>query len=424
MALELCSFHVDNAQLTDGPTRLAGGTLLIGREEVGGLLSHKCLERVDLEVVRPGDSMRIVNVLDMVQPISAEGKAVFPGVLGDSRTVGWGTTSRLEGFRVVSCGWMPRTQVTSLTTKDGLIDMAGPGADLCLGSDTINLVAVYYPAPGVSNDEFDACVRELTLALARHLAQPTEGREPDETIRYDLSETYDHLPGVVYVNQLQDQGPLIRAYLYGMPLGEDFVPTLIDPLEMMDGAVVSGNYRNCMKKPTALHTRDPVVEELCQAHGRDLDFRGVILSRGHHADEQMKLRSASYVAKLAGLLGAEGVVLAMEGTGNGTVDFFMTMESCERAGIASVGMVHELGGGRGEDSALVYNNSFADALVSTGGVERELELPPMERIIGGTGFLNYSQEAQDPYRGFKARALDMYGSFWKMSTAGLTCVEA
>ena len=423
MALELRSFQVEDAQLADGPTRLVGRTLLIGRDEVGEMLSHVNLERVELELVRPGDDVRIVNVLDMVQPIYAEEKAVFPGFLGDAHTVGWGATARLEGFRVVSCGGFPRPQSSSLTTKDGLIDMAGPGAEQCLGSDTVNLVAVYFPASDVTNEGFDSCVRELTLRLARNLAAATVSHEPDETICYDLSVTHDELPGVVYVNQLQDQGSLIRAYLYGMPLGEDFVPTLIDPLEMMDGAVVSGNYRNCMKKPTSLHTRDPVIEELCQAHSRDLNFKGVILCRGHHADEHMKLRSASYVAKLATLVGAEGVVLAIEGTGNGTVDFFLTLECCEKAGIPSVGMVHELGGSRGEDSALVYDSTFADALVSTGGVERELDLPRVGRVIGGSWFLNYSQEPQDANLGFKARALDLYGSFWKMSTAGFTCVE-
>ena len=424
VALEIRHYYVEDAQLVDGPTRLAGSTLLIDRAEVLELLSHECLERVELEIVRPGERVRIINVLDMVQPIASETNRVFPGFLGDPDAVGPGTADRLEGFRILSCGNFPQPQNTSLTTKDGLIDMAGPEAQMCLGSDTINLAVVYHPKPDATNEEFDASTRTLTLNLAQFLAQSVSGLQPNETSSHDLSLKVGELPNVIYVNQLQDQGPLIRAYLYGRPLGEDFVPTLIDPLEMMHGAIVSGNYRNCMKKPTSLHTQDPIVDELLRGHGRDLNFVGVILSRGHHASDQLKLRSASYVARLARFVGADGVVAAMEGTGNGSVDFFLTLECCEKAGVRTLGAVHELGGSTGEDSPLVYSSPYADLLVSTGGVERELTLPPMERVIGGERFLNYSLEPQDPYSEFSARPLDMYGSFWKMSAAGYTCVDA
>ena len=226
------------------------------------------------------------------------------------------------------------------------------------------------------------------------------------------------------MNQLQDQGPLIHTYLYGRPLGEDFVPTLIDPMEMLGGAIVSGNLRSCMKKPTCVHTRDPVVEGLLDAQRKDFNFLGVILSRGHHGTGQLKLRSASHVAKLAKQMGADGIVLAIEGTGNETVDFFLTLECCESAGVRAVGAVHELGGANGEDSPLVYSSPYTDALVSTGGVERDLTLPPMDRVLGGEEFLNYSLEPKDPRAEFQARPLDLYGSFWKMSIAGYTCVDA
>ncbi len=424
MGLEIRRFHVDDARLADMPTRLVDRRLLINTVEAHKLLSHECLERVDLEIVRPGERVRIINLLDMVQPIASETKTVFPGFLGDPLTVGHGVTDRLEGFRVLGCGAFPQPQSTSLTTKDGLIDMAGPGARMCLGSDTVNLVVAYHPKPDTTNEEFDAAARTLTLTLARYLAQATHGLEADEATPYDLSSKNRDLPNIFYVNQLQDQGPLISAYLYGRRLGEDFVSTVLDPLELMDGAIVSGNFRNCMKKPTSLHTNDPIVNELLRGHGQDLNFKGVILSRGHHGSDQLKLRSASYVAKLARFMEADGVVLGMEGTGNGTVDFFLTLEQCEKAGVRTVGVVHELGGSSGEDSPLVYSSSYADALVSTGGVEREFTLPRVDRVIGGGRFLDYSLEPRDPYGEFRARPLDLYGSFWKMSVAGYTCVDA
>ena len=47
----------------------------------------------------PGDSMRIVGVLDAVQPCSKGpgGGGVFPGLLGPAMPVGRGTTHVLRG---------------------------------------------------------------------------------------------------------------------------------------------------------------------------------------------------------------------------------------------------------------------------------------------------------------------------------------
>ncbi|ATW27351.1 glycine/sarcosine/betaine reductase component B subunit [Candidatus Formimonas warabiya] len=423
MSLEIRSFHVKHAKFTEGPSKIEGGTLLINKDAVLGNLTHESMEKVDLDIVKPGDSVRIIRVLDVVQPIASPDKKIFPGFLNEPSTVGWGNTNRIEGFRVISCGTFPQVQNTSLTTKDGLIDMSGVGAEICIGSDTVNLVVTYYPKANVSNEEFDQVTRKLTLTLAAYFGKMTLGLEPDEVCRYDISQENPELPNVLYINQHQDQGPHIRPYLYGRPLGEDFVPTLISPLEMMDGAIVSGNYRNCMKKPTSFHMRDPIMEELLRQHNKTLNFKGVIVTRGHHGDATLKLRSASCAAKLARMMGADGVIVALEGTGNGTIDFQFTLECCEKAQIKTIGIIHELGGVVGDDAPLVYRSPYADALVSTGGVEREFALGPVEKVIGGSDYLNYMMLERDPYSGFVARPMDFYGSFWKMNAAGFTCQD-
>ena len=110
---------------------------------------------------------------------------------------------------------------------------------------------------------------------------------------------------------------------------------------MLDGAVVSGNYKNPIKVPTMLHCNNPVVLELCRRHGRDLNFIGVILSRGHHDTHMLKERSAQYAAKLASLIGADGVILTMEGSGNTTIDFMQTVKACEQRGVKTVAWTAE-----------------------------------------------------------------------------------
>ncbi|MEL7567905.1 MAG: glycine/sarcosine/betaine reductase component B subunit [Dehalobacterium sp.] len=423
MVLKINSYNINNAEFTDGASKIEGDTIFINQEALKQDLSHESLVKVELDIVKPGDSVRIIKVLDMVQPIASPDKKIFPGFLNEPSTVGWGSTNRIEGFRIISCGTFPQIQTTSLTTKDGIIDMSGPGAEICMGSDTVNFVVTYYPKDNVSNEEFDNITRKLTLTLAEYFGKMTLDLEPDKVDNYDLSIENPELPNVVYANQLQDQGPHIRPYLYGRPLGENFVPTWISPLEMMDGAIVSGNYRNCMKKPTSFHLSDPIVAELMQQHNKSLNFKGVIVYRGHHGDSSLKLRSSSCVAKLAKMIGADGVVVAMEGTGNGTIDFQFTIESCEKANIKTVGIIHELGGTIGDDAPLVYRSPYTDALVSTGGVEREFPIGPVEKVIGGNHYLNYMMLERDPQKGFIARPMDFYGSFWKMNASGITCQE-
>lgn len=423
MALEIRSFMVEHAEFSKGKNEITDHKLFINKEMILKKLSNELLEKIDLDIVSPGESARIIKVLDMVQPIASRDQKIFPGFLNEPLTVGWGSTHRIEGFRLVSCGAFPQPQTTSLTTKDGLIDMSGPGAECCIGSETINLVVTFYPKTSTSNEAFDQVTRKLTLDLAQYFGEMTFSMEPDEILNYDLSEENPELPNVIYINQLQDQGLLIRPYLYGRPLGENFVPTFINPLEMMDGAIVSGNYRNFMKKPTSFYLRDPIVEELLEKHNKSLNFKGVIISRGHHGDTSLKLRSASSVAKLAKFAKADGVVLAMEGTGNGTIDFQFNLECCEKVGIKTVGIIHELGGSLGDDTPLVYRSKYADALISTGGIEREFSIGSVDKVVGGSAFLNYSLGVENPYQGFKVRPMDLYGSCWKMSVAGVTSLE-
>ena len=71
----------------------------------------------------PGDSARIVKVLDVVEPRTKGpgGGGIFPGWL-DSEPVD-GPTHVLRGAAVVVAGYLPRAQ-------EAVIDMSGPAAPL------------------------------------------------------------------------------------------------------------------------------------------------------------------------------------------------------------------------------------------------------------------------------------------------------
>ena len=81
MRLELASFQVDDVVFSP-ETRLEGKTLHVNVTELKDrLLPNPYIQDVKVEVARPGESVRIVNAIDVVEPrdkISGPG-TVFPG---------------------------------------------------------------------------------------------------------------------------------------------------------------------------------------------------------------------------------------------------------------------------------------------------------------------------------------------------------
>jgi len=91
---------------------LLAGRLTVGEESARDLLRGPALAEVRLGCAAPGDSVRIVGVLDAVQPCSKGpgGGGVFPGLLGPALPVGRGETHVLRGAAVLAAGYLPRAQ--------------------------------------------------------------------------------------------------------------------------------------------------------------------------------------------------------------------------------------------------------------------------------------------------------------------------
>src|SRR5207244_6356254 len=112
-------------------TALSDHTLVIDPEELRTLVledSHFADVRVHL--VKPGESVRVIHVLDVVEPrfkVSGPG-GVFPGFVSPALTVGEGRTHRLDGVAVVEVGAPVPGEATVFRPR--LSDMAGPAAAL------------------------------------------------------------------------------------------------------------------------------------------------------------------------------------------------------------------------------------------------------------------------------------------------------
>ena len=426
MKLRLESYRVITLQF-GSQTMLRDGTLTINAGEICGLArDHTFIADVQVELVSPAEEARIIHVLDAIEPrVKVGGDAVaFPGFLGAARTVGDGVTRRLSGLAVIECAQLPQPTGGILEVNEGVIDMSGPGAALCACSNTHNVVLLFTPRPGSTNREFEAAIRLGTLRVSRRLAETLlSAGAPDEIETFELGGADPDLPRVVYVDQVQQQGFLVQTFLYGQPT-DSLVPTLLHPNEYFDGALVSGNYRSMMKVPTWLRLDHPIIRALYRRHRRDLNFVGVILCRGHHNEHRSKERNGYMVANVARVLGAQGALMTLEGTGNTWVDFMQSVKALERSGVRTVQIVHELGGLEGKDWPIVDYTPEADAMISGGGADRRFELPAMKRVIGGTEVVFSSNEGWGRRLNAADRltvsAHEMYAGFWMMQTNGFT----
>jgi glycine reductase len=369
--LELASFPADSLDLQRCASAL--------------VFDDPRLERVEVELVRPGEPVRLTHVLDAVEPrVKPEAPdSTFPGALGTLGPAGRGRTNRVEGAAVVACADFPADE-RPLHEQEAILDMAGPGASYSRLAETTNVVLVFHPAAGVGNEEFEAAVRREKLRAARELAAPTIGAEPAhvERLEYALGgRSEPGLPSVVALVQLSSLGPLYELYLYGSTL-DGFQPAPVSPLELLDGAVTCGEYHWAgLRNSTYSFQNSTLVHELLAADGTRLRLAGFVVCRGYNQSAADKERAAMLAAKLAGDLGADGAIVTTDAGGNSHTDTMLTVRACERAGIRTVALVAEMGG-------LTDHVPEADCIVSVGNAEEYVEEWRPQRVLGGDVLLD------------------------------------
>jgi glycine reductase len=273
-------------------------------------------------------------------------------------------------------------------------------------SQVRNVVLALTPNPDIENDDYDDAVRRAVLKVAELIARRALDAEPETTTTtFDFSEHDPDLPKVVYFYQLQGQGRMADTFLYGRDI-HNLVPTIIDPNEVIDGAIVSGVYvYGCYKNVTYLHQNNPIIWEMQRRHGTELNFAGVIINRGHNYTQEEKERSSHWAAKLARFLEADGCVFTAEGGGNSAIDMMLAVQYMEKMGIESSVVSSEAAGGDGYDFPLFYTVPEADAIVSVGSEDEMFSMPKVAKVIGGDTLRELELPAEGPYE------LKMYYQF-------------
>jgi sarcosine reductase len=347
------------------------------------------VEGAEVEIVRPGEPVRLTHVLDAVEPrIRPDGRAAFP----TEPPAGGGRTYRLDGVVILSCLDFAADE-RPLHEQESIVDLAGPGAAYTPFADATCVVLTFRPGHG-TNEEAEAAARRITLQVAEDLARPTLEAEPQHVESFELRDVEGDLPRVAALIQLSDLGPLYYQFVYGRPAGEAGLPRAIDPAELLDGAVTSGEYHwAAMRNPSIFFQRNELVRALYREHGRRLLFAGVVLMRGYEQSSVDKQRAAEAAAEVAARLGAEAVVITTDAGGNSHTDVMLTCRACERAGIRTTVVLAEETDPESTRPILTDWVPEADSIVSTGNVEELVEEWKPERVVGGDTLLDGADAA-------------------------------
>jgi sarcosine reductase len=396
MRLKLGLFNVKNIAPSDH-TLIQGQTLFVDLKELREIIADDPrFSKVEIEIVHPGDSVRVINVLDIIEPrIKTEGGEIFPGWIGGTGIVGMGKTNVLKGVGVIEVGFIKNS-------SGGILDMKEPCSTLSYYSHLHHIILITDPIPDINQAEHSHALKMAGLKAATYLAKASISKEPDELKVYEIpplnsSSIKTGLPRIAYLYITECHEALKEPFIYG-DNPRRFFPTLFHPNEFMDGAMVSClyDYSPGLKNFTYSLMNNPVIEGLYERHGKELIFVGVVVANAHLALAEKK-RSASMAAKLIRfILGADGVIITKEGGGHPDIDLMECCEQCEILGIKSSLINCEMLNPDGTGNPMVAFSKFANCIISVGNIDEMVDLPPVERVIGGKEMAN---KIQGPFDG-------------------------
>ena len=371
-------------------TAIEDGVLLVDREELTSLLKQEPLfDRIEVELAHPGESCRIIGVLDVLEPRYKLTGANFPGALDPFALVGTGHTCALKNVLVVETS-------QGKARARSIIDMSGPATTYSPFGDMHNVVLLPRPIRDADRDEYRLAVKKAGLRTAAYLAATAQHLVPQQTEVYELAPAAlnqgpKELPRVAYIFPIHShQHPTHQkeTVFYGSNI-QGFMPTIVHPNEILDGALMFS-----YSAFTYFAQNHPVILELYRRHRRDLWFAGVVLTTAPVTISE-KERSAHLAARLAKeVLGADGVIATKIGGGAVDTDLMLIYECCEEMGMKAALIVME----RYPDTGITFVPPNVNALVTPGLTRDAITLPPVDRVIGANTLVldNFNPDNTNP----------------------------
>ncbi len=354
-------------------TALRDGALTVDRAALAAhLLADRRLTSVDLELAAPGEACRIGPVFDVVEPRAKRDPATpdFPGALGPIAAVGYGATTVLRGAAVTLVDPGPFGPYRSYVDCAGPLEPPrGAARPFSRYSELHHLVLLPRTAPDLDRADQRHALRTAALRAAVYLARAAGDAPPDRVEPFALGPADATLPRVAYVPN--------EPLLYGDNT-HNLLPTIFQPTEVLDGAVLSG-YGGLKTHEIQNH---PVILELFGRHGQDLCFAGVVLTVAHNTVPERD-RAVLIAANLvAHTLRADGVVLTKSGGGAPHVDMAQLGRACEQLGVRTALIAWDSTSlGSGDDGAALFNYPELNAIVNFGNSDVRIVLPRVERLL-------------------------------------------
>ena len=340
--------------------------------------AEDALDGVEVDVVGPGDSVRLTHVLDAVEPrIRTEGR-----------------TNAIAGAAVIACLDFPGEE-RPLHEQEGLIDLAGPAAALTPFAELTNVVLTFRPKDDAGHVAIDEAARRVTLATAELVAEGTRDGDPEQVERFELGPAADDLPRIAALVQLSDLGSLYTQWVDGVAAGEAGLPAVVEPWRLLDTLVVCGEYHwAALRNPTIFLQRNELVRALYREHGERLAFAGLVLMRGYEQSADDKWAAAKAAAALAHGLSADGAIITTDAGGNSHTDVMLTVRACEQAGVRTAVIVAEMADPDSTNPGLTDWVPEADCIVSAGNAEELVSAWAPDRVLGGDRLLDGTPAAE------------------------------
>ena len=228
------------------------------------------LAEATVEVVRPGDPVRISNVLDVVLPDVARTTPPPPSPACSGRPTrrcrAASTASRASRCSS-TCDWRPPGYAGARgASRLASSTWHGPGADRSPWGATSTSSFVSCRRPASPSPRLDAAIRRATLAgRARPRRDHGRGRARADvaTLGGRPRRGRDLCRPSSLILQVASEGPLIDTFLDGEPLARRSTRSVARPAGAPDGALTNGAYDwPAVRNVTAVYQDNALVREL------------------------------------------------------------------------------------------------------------------------------------------------------------------
>ncbi len=386
MRLEIQSIDIKNIQPAS-KTYAKDRVLYVNPKELEEIiLKDGRIKSIDIHLIYPGDRVRIVNLMDVVQPRCKMDKveADFPGFIGRLQPAGDGRTRSLRGVGVLVSNPCTNRKYSAL------LDMSGLVAEMSRYGKMKHVHISPTISDGIGERDFEDAVKIAGLKTAVYLARCAEGHPVDEVEVYewDIANLLlkANLPRVAYYYQLyspqHDHLGISDPCFYGADV-RNLTPTILHPNEVLDGGVVGAHTIRSLDTYTIQN--HAIIKELYRRHGKDLILAGVVCGVANLEPVPRKRQAVMASSLVKNALGAEGVILTKIHGGLPHVDLALVAEECEKLGVKTAIFTQPLISYGTLADTLLFNAEAVNLIITVGATMERVKVPlDADRFLGGT----------------------------------------